>query len=262
MFRRTLIRSLLSLPLAFAGVPARAKPRQRKKVIVATETWGKLLYADASGAPAGLLDQFIDRMNEVQDKFQFEVAIYPRLRLDALFAQKKADVYPLRTLDWVSPKMNLQATRTIVTSGDLYFARKANHFGGEKVFDQIGTRIVAGVRGYHYRLFGNVADEAAIRKNFKAELLGSNEAVVQFVLADRADVGIVPEMIMADYLRDPAMREQLIIGPYDSRVELSNLVRRGGPVSVREMNAIVDLLVKAGDVARLRAALGVAPLKP
>jgi hypothetical protein len=113
-------------------------------------------------------------------------------------------------------------------------------------------RIIAGVRGYHYALFGNNPSEPYIRKHFNAYLLHSNEAVVQFVLADRADIGIIPEMILARYLADPAIGGKLIVGGYDSRVQLSNLVRKDGPISVAEMNAIVDLLAKSGDVERIR----------
>ncbi len=77
-------------------------------------------------------------------------------------------------------------------------------------------------------------------------------------MAGRTDVGIVPEVIIAKYLDDPAFRANVIIGEaYDSRVELSNLVRQDGPISVDEMNAIVDLLVKSGDVAKLKAKLSI-----
>ncbi len=86
--------------------------------------------------------------------------------------------------------------------------------------------------------------------------------MVNFVLADRADIGIIPEVIMAHYLADPKMRPRLIVGDYDSRVELSNLVRKDGPISVDEMNAIVELLVKSGDVDKLKSRLSVQKYRP
>ncbi|MEO7496899.1 MAG: hypothetical protein ABIT83_17705, partial [Massilia sp.] len=94
-------------------------------------------------------------------------------------------------------------------------------------------------------------------------LLGSNEAVVKFILAGQADVGIVPEAILARYLADPAIRDELIVAEtYDSMVELSNLVRKDGPISVDEMNAIVDLMVKSGDVQKLKARLNIERARP
>lgn len=251
MIRRLVLVSLLAVP-----VLVQAKPPQ--KVIVATETWGELMYLDANNKPAGPLADFVHRMNQVQNKFAFEISIYPRTRLDRIYAQRKGDVYPLRSMTWVSPAMNLLPTKTILTSGDVYIARKNNHYGGDAVFDKPRSKIVAGVRGYHYHHFNNIAEEAYIKRNYKADLLNSNEAVIQFVLADRADLGIVPEMIVAKYLKDQGNNGQLIVGPFDSRVELSNLVRAGGPVSVSQMNAIIDMLVKSGDVARLRDTLTIA----
>jgi hypothetical protein len=230
--------------------PVAAKPPIR--VLVATEPWDRLVYVDAANVPRGDIVDFVHRMNQVQRKFHFDLVVYPRLRLNKVFASGQADVYPFRTTAWTEPELGLVRTRTIIDSGDVYFARRVNHFGGQKVFEQLDTRLLAGVSGYHYRLFGNNPSEQYIRKRFKATLLNSNEAVVAFVLADRADVGIIPEMILARYLAEPATRGKLIVGGYDSRVQLSNLVRKGGPISVAEMNAIVVLLEKSGDVGRLR----------
>lgn len=230
------------------------------RIVVASETWDQLLYLDAGNEPRGIFADFIGRMNQVQDKFRFELNIYPRVRLDQVFLDKQADVYPLRTTVWTAPALNLQATRTILATGDVYVARRDNPYGGRKVFADLKNRQIAGVRGYHYELFGNNADENFIRKHFHADLVPNNEAVMKMVLAGRADLGIVPEVIVAKYLDDPRLRELLIVhDQFDSHVELSNLVRKDGPISVAEMDAIVDLLAKSGDVARLKARLSIQP---
>ncbi len=231
------------------------------KVVVASETWGRVLYLDDNNEPQGAMVDFVGRMNRVQNKFRFEVRIFPRLRLDSVFIDKQADVYPLRTTLWTKPALGLLATRTILSSGDVYIARRDNRYGGA-VFSAIKSRRVVGVRGYHYGLFNNNTDEAYIRQHFDAYLLPSNDSVIQYVLADRADVGIVPELIMADILRDPAMRAALIVGAeFDSRVELSNLVRKDGPIKVAEMDHIIELLARSGEVGKLRERLGVGRLQ-
>lgn len=250
---RLLNSAAFALCLAAAGA-AHAKVR----VIVASESWASLMYLDQKNVPRGDIVDFVDRMNAVQDKFQFEFVIYPRLRVDAVFIAKGADVYPLRTVLWTKPELNLLPTKTIFSSGDVYFAKRANRHGGAEVFADLPAKSVAGVRGYHYGLFNNNPDEEYVKKHYNAYLVGSNEAVVTYVLAGRADVGIVPEVIMAKYFEDPQMRAQLIVAEqFDSRVDFSNLVRKDGPISVSEMNGIVDLLVKSGDVARLKAKLSV-----
>jgi ABC-type amino acid transport substrate-binding protein len=246
---------LALLLLAFSTSTLAATPVAANapiRVIVATEPWDRLVYADANNVPRGDIVDFVHRMNQVQSRFRFDVVLYPRLRLNQVFADKQADVYPFRTVAWTEQELGLLQTRTIISSGDVYFAMRLNRFGGQAVILHPARRIVAGVRGYHYVLFGNNPSEAYIKKHFNATLLNSNEAVVQFVLADRADIGIIPEMILARYLAEPATRGKLIVGGYDSRVQLSNLVRKGGPISVAQMNAIIDLLSKSGDVERIR----------
>lgn len=251
---KTLLKAFLLL-LCMAAPAAQAQT----KVRVATESWAPLMYLDDKNVPSGAMADFVNRMNAVQDKFRFELAIYPRLRLDRVFIDKEADMYPLRTVAWTRPELELLPTRTILTSGDVYVAHSKNRFGGHKVFTDIKRKRIAGVRGYHYQIFDNNPDEAYVKRNFNAYLVGTNEAVVKFVLADRADVGIIPEVIVAAYLRNPKMRGKLIVADqYDSRFELSNLVRKDGPISVDDMNAVVELLVKSGDVDRLKAKLSVA----
>lgn len=225
-------------------------------VRVATEPWDQIVYLDDAGKPKGAIADFVRKMNGVQSKFHFELNVYPRLRLDTVFMDKEADVYPLRTTVWTNPALGLLPTKTILSSGDVYFAKRNNRFGGAKVFDNLAKKNIAGVRGYHYQIFNNNSDENYIKNNFNAYLVATNKAVVQFVMAGRADVGVVPEVILAKYLADPEMRRQIIVSDkFDSRVELSNLVRRDGPISVKEMDAIIDLLSASGALAELRASL-------
>ncbi len=248
----SLLKSMMVLCLA-AGT-AQAGTR----VVVATESWGQLMYLDKDSKPSGVLADFVGRMNQVQDKFTFELAIYPRLRLDRIFIDKQADVYPLRNVAWTDPALELLPTRTILTSGDVYVAHNSNRYGGRAVFTDLKSRRIAGVRGYHYQLFDNNPDEAYIKTHFSAYLFSSNEAVINFLLVDRADIGIVPEVVMANTLADPAMRAKLIVSErFDSRFELSNLVRKDGPMSVDDMNGVIELLVKSGDVDKLKARLSV-----
>lgn len=221
------------------------------RVRAVSETWDRVLYADAQGRPAGPVARFVERMNTAQSRFHFELELVPRLRLEEMLRRKEADLYPLRTLDWVDASLGLLATDTVVTTGDVYIARRA-HPLGTQVFRELAQRTLAGVRGYHYKVFGDNPDPDWIKVHFKATLLPSNEAVIKFVLLGRADVGLVPEAIVLQYLSDPVYARQLrVADQYDSQVKLSNLLRPEGPISVEEMNAIVRQLRQSGEVARL-----------
>jgi|GEM_PF-3485940 len=244
----------VTLPIAAAATPP-------VDVVVASESWGKLMYADAHGVAKGPVADFINQMNVVQNKFAFHCIIIPKLRLNLYFRDKKADVYPLRTILW-APDLNLLPTKSVVTSTAVYFARKDNPYNGSQVFDNLKERTIAGNRGYHYQIFNNNPDETYIATlGYKAHFLDSNEAVIDFVLAGRADVGILAESVLAQYFKDPAIRDKLMVDPSkrDSQVQLSNLVRKDGPISVDEMNTIIDLMIKSGDVAKLRDELSLIP---
>lgn len=222
-------------------------------VRVVSESWDHLIELNAQGRAQGPIADFVNRMNAVQSRFDFQWQVVPRLRVNRMFIQGEADLYPLRTLDWVEPELRLQASRALLEASDVYIARRDNRYGGARIFDELPARLIAGVRGYHYRLFDNNPDEQWITQRFRAQLLPSNGAVIRFVEMGRAEVGIVPEAIMAKVLQDPKMREALIVAErYDSRVQLSHLVRKDGPITVAELNAILELLFRAGDVDRLR----------
>lgn len=246
--------------LALCMVTTHSEAAQRIKVVAASETWDQLLYLDKNDAPKGPIVDFIKRMNEVQDKFDFQIVVLPRLRLNQFFIEKKADVYPFRTVQWTEPELNLLATQTICSSGDRYIAKKTNRYGGMRVFDDLQHRTIVGVRGYHYRVFANNPDENYIQSHFSATLVKSNEAVVQLILAGRGDVGVVPEAIIAAYFKTMGMSDKLIVGKqFDSQVELSNLVRKNGPISREEMNHIIDLLIKSGDVEKMKHIFNLPP---
>lgn len=99
---------LLVFPAPAAPAPAKAPIR----VIVATEPWDRLVYADADNVPRGDIVDFVRRMNQVQSTFHFDQVLYPRLRWNKIFADKQADVYPFRTVIWTEPELGLLPTRT------------------------------------------------------------------------------------------------------------------------------------------------------
>jgi hypothetical protein len=246
-----LARSCILLMLLACGCAAHAQTR----VVVAAEPWEHLLFLDAQERPSGVIADFILRMNAVQDRFHFELTVLPRLRVDKVFMAGQADVYPLRAVAWTEPALRLRPTKTLVVARDVYFARRDNPHGAE-ICNGLASRHLAAVRGYHYRVFNNNPDPNYIKRRFKAELLPSNDSVVQFVRLGRAEVGIVPEAILATYFADAAIRDQLLVcAQPDSQVGLSNLVREGGPISVEQMNGIVEAMEKAGDLERLHAAM-------
>jgi ABC-type amino acid transport substrate-binding protein len=248
------MRRRFALALWLAPLAVRADPSPQR-VRVVSESWAWLIRDGGGGRPEGPIAEFIARMNEVQAQFRFELQIVPRLRVDLMFRQGEADVFPLRTVAWTDPALKLRATRTLLKTGDLYIAR-ADHPLRAAVFQDLPQRRIAGVRGYHYAVFGNNPDANWIRAHFKAELLPSNESVIEFVRLGRAEVGIVPEAIMVHALRDARLARELVVSPqYDSRVELSHLVREGGPISVEAMNGIVELLERAGHLQRLHQQL-------
>jgi hypothetical protein len=241
---------------ALAPLAAAQSQGHQQRVRVVSEPWAWLIDKVGNGPVYGPIADFIGRMNTEQRDFAFELQLVPRLRVNLMFEAGEADVYPLRTLDWIEPGLKLLATRTLLETGDLYIARADNRHGGAAIFKDVRPLHIAGVRGYHYRVFDNQPSAAYIRARFNATLLLSNEAVIKFVMLGRADVGIVPEAIMVHALRNPELRRQLILSPqYDSRVALSHLVREGGPISVEAMDAIVLQLERNGDVARLREQL-------
>ena len=233
--------------------PCASAAGRRIPVRVISEPWETLIEADAAQRPIGAIAEFVLRMNAVQSRFDFRLQIVPRLRVNRMFIEGEADLYPLRTLDWVEPELKLLASRPLVQTGDVYIARRDNAVGGARIFEQLATRSLVGVRGYHYGLFGNNSDERFIRKHYRAELLPTNAAVVRFVELGRAEVGIVPEAMVAKILQDPQRRANLIVADrYDSRVELSHLVRQGGPIGVEMLNELLEPLFQAGDVAHLQ----------
>ena len=158
---------LLVVCVGTAMASASAAPAARTPVIVVADPWEPLMQLDGQGMPAGPIVDFLRRMNVVQSRFDFQISVLPRRRVDQQFMDGQADVFPLRTTAWTAPALNLLATRTIAVSRDVYFARKDNGVGGAAIFNDLPRRIIVGVAGYHYGIFDNNADATAIRARFR-----------------------------------------------------------------------------------------------
>ncbi|AUH52146.1 hypothetical protein CXB49_15645 [Chromobacterium sp. ATCC 53434] len=242
-------RYILLLLLGFFHQPAFSQT----EVVVAAEVWAPMIYFGKDGKPAGSVVEFIDQMNKVQDHYKFKFTIIPKLRLNQVFLEKRADVYPFRTTVWTKKELNLLPTKTIVSTGDVYIARKDNKYGGKAVFSDIPSKKIAGVLGYHYGIFNQNPDEKYIKRNFHAELLPSDEEVMKFILIGRAEVGIMSEILVGAFMQDQAIRNQLIVSnTADARVDLSNLVRADGPISVADMNAIISKMDSMGKIEKYK----------
>ncbi|MEW5726673.1 MAG: transporter substrate-binding domain-containing protein, partial [Pseudomonadota bacterium] len=103
------------------------------------------------------------------------------------------------------------------------------------------------------------ADPQRLAREFNMKLVNSHSSSIEMVALGRMDVAVVTDAYLWAYLaRNPAVKDKLLVS--DRRDQLYNhraLVRRGGPITVDRVNALLADLEKSGKLGALWRKAGV-----
>lgn len=206
-----------------------------------------------NGKTTGLTMHLIDALNQMQPDYRFEfVPVSARRRYGDLEAGA-FDVmfFESPQWEWQDRKLAVDFTKVFLHGGEVYVAQ-AKDGRGQDYFDDLTTKSLVGILGYHYGFAGFDADPEHLAKRFDIKLVNSHKSTIELVLNGRRDIGVVTLSYLRRYLRDnPKAKDQLLVSqrldqPYDHRV----LVRRGSAVSVEIMDMLMDRLAQHGLLAQ------------
>lgn len=225
-----------------------------------------LFHADAFKPPllledgkSGLIFDLVEDLNQIQSQYKFKVVLLPSARL-TLYSQDpgKMDGILFSNLSWLGPaQANFQSTASVLPDRDLYFSLtgpgRDDHF-----FQEISSRRIAVVLGYHYRFSDFITDQDELRLRFKIYFVSDELRVIRMVLLGRAEVGVCAESTL-NYFRSLSPGEyanlQVSQDP-DTVYDRSILLDKEGPVSAAEMDRMLLLLKKSGRLNNLFSRYG------
>ncbi len=199
-------------------------------------------YVDILGtAITGKSIALIAAMNQIQNEYRFEFIPTTSPRRYEDLDERRFDIMLFENLAWGWQGRPVEASRVFATGGEVYVARKATG-RDQSYFETLHGKCLRGFEGYHYGFAHFNADPASL--GFNIGLTTSHERNLRAVLAGQCDIAVVTEAWIKTWVaRHPASgRELLVSEKRDQTYAHTVLVRRGGPVTARRIDAILDAL--------------------
>ncbi|HYE00326.1 MAG TPA: transporter substrate-binding domain-containing protein [Alphaproteobacteria bacterium] len=238
----------LSLALLAAG-PARAQP-----IPVAVGGYDFPPYVDEKG---GLVHDLIALFNDAQSRYRFAfVGTTPQRRYQDM-AEGRIDLIAFESLDWGWAGRPVEATAVFLEDAEVFVARAAPG-RGQAYFDNLAGKTLLGRLGYHYAFADYDADPDSLARRFNMRVTKSHEGNLLAVIAGRADLAIVTRSFLATWLksRTGVAKDLLISDRVDQTYRHTIVVRRGSPVDVATLDALLAELRADGRLDALWARAG------
>jgi ABC-type amino acid transport substrate-binding protein len=213
--------------------------------------------------PSGLTIDLIKLLNKHQKKYYFHfVPTSPKRRyLD--FERKVFDVMFFESKLWGWQEKNIQASKVFLTGGEVYIANRNLKTGmNQSFFEDLESKSLVGILGFHYGFANFDANEANLKKRFNISLVSSPQTIVNQVLAGKAEIGIVTVSYLKEQMNTSKnLKQQLLISEKkDQEYNHTILVREKHlEPSLSEMNIMLDQITKNGSLNKLLNQYGIEP---
>jgi polar amino acid transport system substrate-binding protein len=207
----------------------------------------------------GVTQALLDLLNVSQNEFRFElVATSPQRRYEDL-EQGRFDMIAFESLAWGWRSRSVDATRVYLRDAEVFVAKAAPGVD-QSFFDTLDGKTILGRLGYHYAFANFNADPKALETDHHTRVTVTHEGNVRNVVAGRATLAIVTRSFLTRFLKsNPDIARKILVSDrVDQIYEHTILVRRGAPVTVAWLNALLDRLDAAGKLDALWISVGIA----
>ncbi|MFT7008278.1 MAG: polar amino acid transport system substrate-binding protein [Colwellia sp.] len=204
-------------------------------------------YAFIGDKTTGITVQMIAAMNKFQNKYEFVAVPTTAKRRYRDFDHKKFDMMIFESTKWGWQNYPLAVSNAFVTGADVYVTQ-AKLSRGQDFFSDVKNKAIVGVLGYHYQ-FANFPDrQDYLKKNFKLLQTNNQKKVLELILNDRAEIGILPkEYLRYHFSNSPADEAKLLISDkFDQIYQHTILVRKDHKISINYINKLLSQMKKNG----------------
>jgi len=214
------------------------------------------LYEDNK---TGLTPDLIALLNSMQTDFKFTLKVTSPNRRYHQFQSGEADLilFEMPKWGWTDTGLEFDATPVLLHGGEKYITKRKPE-RTEAFFDNIQAKTISAYIGYHYGFADFNADPDWLERRFRIMLHNSHSRIIDLVLKDKVDVGIVTQSFLRKYLyHQPHLRDQLLISErFDQTYKLRALRRKNAPITAARFLALITGLKHSGQWRALMIANG------
>jgi len=176
------------------------------------------------------------------------------------FSAGRYDIIMFENIEWGWEGQPVEQSNVFMTGGEVYIAynrqERDQHF-----FDDMASKRMVGILGYHYGFANFNADESYLSEHFNVLLSTDHLRNIRLILANRpelAEIAVVTRSFLGQYLSDnPKHREKLLISDkLDQEYQHRILVRENAEISVNQVNELIIKLEDDGVMDKLKKKYG------
>jgi len=191
----------------------------------------------------GVTADLLDFLNKTQNTYEFKLLpTSPRRRYsDIASGRFHIMFFEMPEWGWGRRSISVEATPSLLTGGEVYVTR-AGHGRDQSFFDDIKSRTLSGITGYHYGFADFNSDPDFLRSNFDIHLTSTHDGNLRSILAGRSEVAVVTKAYLKLWQqRNPTTDDRLLVSDkLDQVYQLPILV---GPVSPVEASDLWEMIV-------------------
>ncbi|TYC58201.1 amino acid ABC transporter substrate-binding protein [Marinobacter sp. BW6] len=244
--------ALVAAAIVLATVPVYANETE---ITVGVYHFPPIASVEHNGEPTGLLGDLLHELEQANPTVSFRVFHTSPKRRYLDFDAGLYDVIFFESPDWGWTERDVDITRPILADEELYVALKKPG-RDDSFFDDLQTRSIVAISGYHYGFTGYETDNSVLEQKFDIEFSDSHSRNIKLIKADRpsvAEVAIVSHSYLQRHLENhPEDWGTLLISDEpDQRYELSIIARKNGAASSGEMLQLLAPLIENGRYRQL-----------
>ncbi|MDF2180290.1 transporter substrate-binding domain-containing protein [Aliiglaciecola sp. CAU 1673] len=239
--------SLFSLTFLLCSLPLQA----REPVHVGVYDYQPFYQAIGEGH-AGPIPDLVALLNTEQQEFEFELTPTTSRRRYQDFADGKFDMIFFESKAWGWQDYPLQASEPVFHGGEVWVAL-VEPGRDQSFFTDMTDKTLLGVLGYHYGFANFNSDPDYLRQNYDMHLVDNQNKIIELLLQDRADMGLIAYSYLNNYLHHhPEVRPQLIVSNFfDQEYRHGALLRQGIKLDLARLNALFERLKASGQLDKI-----------
>lgn len=206
---------------------------------------------------AGATIDLIAAFNELQSDYVFTFRETSPKRRYKDFSDQRFDMVMFESVNWGWKDYPVKASNVYMEGGEVYIAFNREN-RDQQFFEDLHSRRMIGILGYHYRFAEFNADEDFLTKNFEILLSNNHDRNIRLILLNRpelAEVGVVTESYLERFLtRNESFRDKILKSEkMDQKYDHTILLRDDHPtLKIAYINQLLDTAKADGVLEALR----------